>query len=76
MTSDETIGQVLVLGWTRENLAENGQKVHGCIVAGDYDDSYDCSICGSNTACSCKARIISTGGQMPADYKEKALKLP
>lgn len=39
MTSDETIGQVLrYVGWTRENIAENGQKVLGCIVAGDYDE--------------------------------------
>jgi len=39
MTSDETIGQVLrYVGWTRENIAKSGQKVHGCIVAGDYDE--------------------------------------
>lgn len=39
MTSDETIGQVLrYVGWARENLCEEGQKVSGWIVAGDYDE--------------------------------------
>lgn len=39
MTSDETIGQVLrYVGWIKENIAEEGQKVHGWIVAGDYDE--------------------------------------
>ncbi len=39
MTSDETIGQVLrYIGWIRENIAKEGQKVRGCIVAGDYDE--------------------------------------
>ena len=39
MTSDETIGQVLrYVGWARENIAKEGQKVHGWIVAGDYDE--------------------------------------
>ncbi|MBU4176115.1 MAG: DUF91 domain-containing protein [Actinobacteria bacterium] len=39
LTSDEAIGQVLrYMGWLRENTAEKGQKVEGCIVAGDYDE--------------------------------------
>ena len=39
MTSDESIGQVLrYVGWVRENVAEEGQKVQGWIVAGDYDE--------------------------------------
>lgn len=40
MSSDETIGQIMrYIGWIRENLAAEGQNVHGCIVAGDYDES-------------------------------------
>jgi len=39
MTSDETIGQVLrYVGWVRENIAAEGQNVHGWIIAGDYDE--------------------------------------
>lgn len=39
MASDEAIGQVLrYMGWMRENVAVQGQQVHGCIVAGDYDE--------------------------------------
>jgi len=39
MTSDETIGQILrYVGWVQENVAEEGQKVHGWIIAGDYDE--------------------------------------
>jgi len=39
MTSDQAIGQVLrYVGWVRENMAVEGQHVHGCIVAGDYDE--------------------------------------
>jgi len=39
MTSDETIGQVLrYVGWVKENIAIDGQKVKGWIVAGDYDE--------------------------------------
>ena len=39
MTSDETIGQVLrYVGWVQENIAEEGTKVHGWIIAGDYDE--------------------------------------
>ena len=39
MTSDEAIGQVLrYVGWVQENIAEIGQKVHGWIIAGDYDE--------------------------------------
>lgn len=39
MTSDETIGQVLrYVGWVKENIAVDGQKVKGWIVAGDYDE--------------------------------------
>jgi hypothetical protein len=39
MTSDETIGQVLrYVGWVQENIAQAGQKVHGWIIAGDYDE--------------------------------------
>jgi len=39
MTSDETIGQVLrYVGWMKENMAAEGQEVHGWIVAGDYDE--------------------------------------
>jgi hypothetical protein len=34
LTSDEAIGQVLrYVGWVRENIAEQGQKIHGWIVA-------------------------------------------
>ena len=39
MTSDETIGQVLrYVGWVQENLAKDGQRVQGWIIAGDYDE--------------------------------------
>lgn len=39
LTSDETIGQVLrYVGWAEENLATEGQQVHGWVVAGDYDE--------------------------------------
>ena len=39
LTSDQAIGQVLrYVGWVRENIAQDGQGVHGCIVAGDYDE--------------------------------------
>lgn len=39
MTSDEAIGQVLrYVGWVRENIAQDGQKVHGWIITGDYDE--------------------------------------
>jgi hypothetical protein len=39
MTSDEAIGQVFrYVGWIRENIAEKGQEVHGCVVVGDYDE--------------------------------------
>lgn len=39
MGSDEVVGQVLrYVGWVRENIAEDGQRVRGCIVAGDYDE--------------------------------------
>ena len=39
LTSDEAVGQVLrYVGWIRENIATPGQKVHGWIVAGDYDE--------------------------------------
>lgn len=39
LTSDETIGQVLrYVGWVQENIAAEGQEVHGWIVAGDYDE--------------------------------------
>ena len=39
MASDQTIGQVLrYVGWAKENIAVEGQKVHGWIVAGDYDE--------------------------------------
>lgn len=39
MTSDKTIGQVLrYVGWVKENLAKDGQEVHGWIVTGDYDE--------------------------------------
>lgn len=39
MASDEAMGQVLrYVGWAKENLAKEGQKVRGCIVAGDYDE--------------------------------------
>jgi hypothetical protein len=39
MTSDATIGQVLrYVGWINENIAKNGQKVKGWIIAGDYDE--------------------------------------
>jgi len=39
MASDEAIGQVLrYIGYVRENIASPNQKVHGWIVAGDYDE--------------------------------------
>jgi len=39
MASDEAIGQVLrYIGYVRENIASPTQKVHGWIVAGDYDE--------------------------------------
>ena len=39
MTSDEAIGQVLrYVGWVKENIAGDGQDVHGWIVTGDYDE--------------------------------------
>ena len=39
MSSDQAIGQVLrYVGWVQENIATKGQKVHGCIVTGDYDE--------------------------------------
>jgi RecB family endonuclease NucS len=39
MASDQAIGQVLTyIGWMKENIAEPGQEVKGCILAGDYDE--------------------------------------
>lgn len=39
LASDEAVGQVLrYVGWAQENLATEGQKVHGWIVAGDFDE--------------------------------------
>lgn len=39
MTSDQTIGQVLrYVGWVKENIAKDNQKVKGWVVAGDYDE--------------------------------------
>jgi len=39
-TGDATIGQVLrYIGWVKENLAEEGQKVRGIIVAKDVEDA-------------------------------------
>lgn len=39
MTSDEAIGQILrYVGYVQENIASEGQKVFGWIVAGDYDE--------------------------------------
>ena len=39
VTSDEAIGQVLrYMGWLRENVASEGQKIRGCIVTGDFDE--------------------------------------
>jgi len=39
MSSDEAIGQVLrYVGWARENITPEGSKVHGWIIAGDYDE--------------------------------------
>jgi len=37
-TSDETVGQVLrYMGWVEENLAEDGDSVHGLIIAREPD---------------------------------------
>jgi hypothetical protein len=39
LSSDEAIGQVLrYIGYVREAIAKEGQKVSGWIVAGDYDE--------------------------------------
>jgi len=38
-TGDLTVGQILrYIGWVRENLAREGQKVKGIIVAKDVDE--------------------------------------
>jgi len=38
-TSDATVGQVLrYMGWVRENLAINDQKVHGIIICHEIDE--------------------------------------
>lgn len=39
-SSDQTVGQVLrYMGWVKKNLAKEGDKVEGLIVAHDRDDS-------------------------------------
>jgi restriction system protein len=39
-TSDATVGQVLrYISWVEENVAEQGQKVEGIIIAREIDDA-------------------------------------
>lgn len=39
-SSDSTVGQVLrYMGWVEENLAKEGQQVHGIIIAQEADDA-------------------------------------
>lgn len=39
MASDQAVGQVLrYIGYVKENIASPDQKVHGWIIAGDYDE--------------------------------------
>jgi RecB family endonuclease NucS len=38
-SSNEVIGQVLTyVGYVKENIAASGQRVHGWIITGDYDE--------------------------------------
>jgi len=40
MSSNEVVGQVLTyVGYVRQNIAKKGQKVHGWIVTGSYDEA-------------------------------------
>lgn len=39
-SSSEVIGQVMTyVGYLRENVAKKGQKVHGWVIVGDYDEN-------------------------------------
>jgi RecB family endonuclease NucS len=44
-TSDATVGQVLrYVSWVKKNLAKDGQKVKGIIIAKEVDEGLSCAV--------------------------------